>query len=97
MSFQYSTPERVSRAATGVAMTERSHVHKGRDEEPNQIDAGHREPAIDQPGVHQRGKRQEYETQDQEEKAMKGPVQVVREQEEEHQPDARKRQDQDQE
>ena len=78
-------------------MTHGSQVHQNRYQEPQQVDPCHWQSAIDQPRVHQRRERQEYEAEDEEQDALEGPVQIVREQEKKRYRDAREREDQDQE
>jgi hypothetical protein len=82
---------------SAVPMSNRSQIHHRRNQEPDQIDSCHGQAAINEPRVHQRREWQEDEAKDEEQDAMKGPVQVMREQEQEHYRDAWKREDQDQE
>ena len=89
MSFQYSMPDRLSRAtrqlgaAAGVAVSERAKIHERCDYEPSDINPGDRKSAVDQPGVDERCERQKYEADDEEQEALKGAIQVVGEKEEE--------------
>jgi hypothetical protein len=103
MSPQYSTSGRMSRggfvlgAPAAVPMADRPQIHQRGNQEPEQVDPADRQATVDQPCVDQRSERQEDEPQDQEQDAVEGPVQIMREQEQERYRDARKREDQDQE
>jgi hypothetical protein len=87
----------VLRPPTAVPMADCPQIHQRGNQKPQEIDPSHWQSAIHQPCVDQRSKRQEDEPQNQEQDAVEGPVQVVREQEQERYRDAWKREDQDQE
>jgi hypothetical protein len=86
-----------SRSTPAVPSAERSQVHQRGDQQEEQIHSRDCQVAIDHPRVHQRGERKKEEAQDQYEDAAEGPIQIMREQEQEGQSKARKRENHDQE
>ena len=88
---------RRSAATSRDASAQRADVDQGGQNQPNDVDSGDRKVAVDHPGVGQRGERQEQEAEDGDQRAVVSAVQVVGEQEQQHDPQARERQDQEQE
>lgn len=86
----------MSPPAPAVASAEAAQINDRCDREPQEIDARHRQGAIYQPCVDQRCQGKEDEAKDQQKNAVKYSIQIVREEEQQQQAQAREGQDHDQ-